>query len=241
MSNASISELLPCPFCGGTACKARRSGMARSPQGNPMTTSLSERAEFEAWARDKMRGILKPHSLRMLGGDERTAYYADAATAWAWAAWRAALAARVAVPEGWRLVPVEPTPEMAEAFLQSAGLWVEPYVAEKESGVPIECEITKEDADEFNAVAVRGFARDYAVILAAAQQPEQPKSDHLGSSADRTVPSDTIARALQLCDWIAESPHQRGSINGLAAQVRHELQSLPHGVPGAAVDPKGGA
>lgn len=33
-----------------------------------------------------------------------------------------------------------------------------------------------------------------------------------------------MKRALQLCEWIAETPHQRGSINGLAAQLRYELQ-----------------
>jgi hypothetical protein len=47
-----------------------------------------ERETFEAWARERMRGILKPESRMMLSGDERTAYYADAATAWAWDAWR---------------------------------------------------------------------------------------------------------------------------------------------------------
>lgn len=43
-----------------------------------------------------------------------------------------------------------------------------------------------------------------------------------------------INRAIQLCEWIAETPHQRGSINGLAAQVRHELSALQ---PAAAQPP----
>lgn len=43
------------------------------------------------------------------------------------------------------------------------------------------------------------------------------------SAQAQPMPEQARARAVQLCDWIAESPHQRGSINGLAAQVRHEL------------------
>jgi hypothetical protein len=34
---------------------------------------------------------------------------------------------------------------------------------------------------------------------------------------------DAMKRAVTLCEWISESPHQRGSVNGLAMQVRHEL------------------
>lgn len=58
-----------------------------------------EREAFEKWARDEMRGVLKPETRMMLDGDERTAYYADAATAWAWAAWRKARAL-LATPAG---------------------------------------------------------------------------------------------------------------------------------------------
>ena len=38
--------------------------------------------------------------------------------------------------------------------------------------------------------------------------------------------TNVIARAKQLCEWIGQTPHQRGSINGLATQVRNELTSL---------------
>jgi hypothetical protein len=34
----------------------------------------------------------------------------------------------------------------------------------------------------------------------------------------------TIGEALQLCNWIAETPSQRGSINGKAAQVGYALE-----------------
>lgn len=68
-----------------------------------MTTQPDEqRAAFEAWAKDRMRGVLKPESRIELGGDPRTAYYRDAATNWAWTTWQAALSALPA--GGW--IPV---------------------------------------------------------------------------------------------------------------------------------------
>lgn len=48
----------------------------------------------------------------------------------------------------------------------------------------------------------------------------------LGLQPAATNTQYAINRAIQLCEWIAETPHQRGSINGLAAQVRHELSAL---------------
>lgn len=42
-----------------------------------------------------------------------------------------------------------------------------------------------------------------------------------------TIPANTreaIRKAILLCQWIAESPHQRGSINGQAAQVQYALE-----------------
>jgi hypothetical protein len=38
--------------------------------------------------------------------------------------------------------------------------------------------------------------------------------------------ANAIDRAIQLCEWIGETPHQRGSINGLAMQVAHELRGI---------------
>ena len=63
---------------------------------------MTQREEFEAWARD----YLFNHDIK----DE------------AWDAWQAAQAAQpVQVPEGWKLVPVEPTPEMLTT--QGGSVW----------------------------------------------------------------------------------------------------------------------
>lgn len=36
-----------------------------------------------------------------------------------------------------------------------------------------------------------------------------------------------LKSAMQLCQWISESPHHRGSINGMAAQVLHAASAAP--------------
>lgn len=36
---------------------------------------------------------------------------------------------------------------------------------------------------------------------------------------------EVMQQAQLLCEWIAETPHQRGSINGLAAQVLHSISA----------------
>lgn len=43
--------------------------------------------------------------------------------------------------------------------------------------------------------------------------PVQPASTNI----------EAMRAALELCKWIGETPHQRGSINGKAAQVAHAL------------------
>lgn len=40
-----------------------------------------------------------------------------------------------------------------------------------------------------------------------------------------TVPKELLNRVILLCQWISETQHQRGSVNGLAAQVMHETQA----------------
>jgi hypothetical protein len=53
-------------------------------------------------------------------------------------------------------------------------------------------------------------------MLKAPEPNTKPASSALVEAAEK---------AKQLCDWIAETPHQRGSINGLAAQAGHALHS----------------
>ena len=58
---------------------------------------------------------------------------------------------------------------------------------------------------------------------------------------------DALTAAVQLCEWIAETPHQRGSINGKAAQVLYAaseaiaaLQAEPQPEPVAQIVGTGG-
>lgn len=67
---------------------------------------MSERDEFEAWAKRDGFGLERNHF-----GD-----YERIATRGAWDAWQAARATpQQAMPEGWKLVPLEPTKEMWDA------------------------------------------------------------------------------------------------------------------------------
>jgi len=58
--------------------------------------------------------------------------------------------------------------------------------------------------------------------LYTAPQPAQPAA----RVAMMDEQANAIDRAIQLCEWIGETPHQRGSINGLAMQVAHELRGI---------------
>ena len=59
-----------------------------------------------------------------------------------------------------------PSDEWCNAFLRATGEWVEPYEPETECGVPIECGITQEDADQINAEAREQVRKGYAAALA---------------------------------------------------------------------------
>lgn len=78
--------------------------------------SNTERAEFEAWVRETQR-LEDGWWCRQLPDGGYSAGNVDAA----WTAWQAARRAPV-VPQGWKLVPVEPTRAMmASAVMQAEG------------------------------------------------------------------------------------------------------------------------
>jgi hypothetical protein len=56
----------------------------------------------------------------------------------------------------------EPSDEWCNAFLKATGEWIEPHEPETECGVPMECEITQEFADELNADARKQIRKGYA-------------------------------------------------------------------------------
>lgn len=54
-----------------------------------------------------------------------------------------------------------------------------------------------------------------------------------------TIDSEAVRQAAQLCEWIALSPHQRGSVNGQAAQVGYALRAaLQQPEPQAQAEPE---
>lgn len=104
------------------AAQGFRDGQAAVEQ----ATEQDERKTFEAWAKTQGDKWLIVGGLQWSAGTDD---YASARTNAAWAAWqeRAALSTRpaqteqqpVAVPEGWKLVPVQPTAEMLAAVTTS--------------------------------------------------------------------------------------------------------------------------
>lgn len=75
-------------------------------------------------------------------------------------------------PAGYVLVPVEPTAEMLRAGMDDLGWWVEPYEAPRESGVPIDSDMSAEDAAVINAQQIEVVASCYRAMLAAALRME---------------------------------------------------------------------
>lgn len=79
-----------------------------------MTESTEqERAEFIKWAID----ALEANTEQCLLFENE---FADPLTNAAWFAWQASRRAQV-VPEGWKLVPIEPTLEMLDAYVAADG------------------------------------------------------------------------------------------------------------------------
>lgn len=67
------------------------------------------------------------------------------------------------------LVPVEPTDAMLRAACEAAGWWAKPYTAPRECGVPIECDMSQEDADLINKDGMEAMRKQYKAMLAAAR------------------------------------------------------------------------
>jgi len=84
---------------------------------------MTERERFEAWAQSRNMG---------LGAMVDGSYYHTAADE-AWAAWQARC------PEGWQVVPVEPTMSILEASghensIEAAARWAEQLAAAPQPG-----------------------------------------------------------------------------------------------------------
>lgn len=112
-------------------------------------TTEQERAEFEAWALINMATYRTPEWMFL---KNKSGEYAHFDVNLVWSAWQAARRAPVVqVPQGWKLVPVESTEEMARAF-------------------------RADDAPYFFAMTTircNDFAERYRAALAAAPQPPE--------------------------------------------------------------------
>jgi hypothetical protein len=64
--------------------------------------------------------------------------------------------------------PASLTDEVIDAYLKSTGDWCEPHEAERECGVPIECDISQDDADSINTQLRDGIRSTYGELTALA-------------------------------------------------------------------------
>ncbi len=133
---------------------------------------LSEAVKVaEAYAREYSAQIKRLQvSLPPRGGPERTAILDDIAhdsdlleTAVEIAK---SLRALSTLPSTHVVVPVEPTEAMLEAALDATGERILPFEAERESGVPVECDISEEDALAINEGTKAAFAAIYRAMIA---------------------------------------------------------------------------
>jgi Lar family restriction alleviation protein len=79
----------------------------------------------------------------------------------------------------------EPSDEWCNAFLKATGEWIEPHEPETECGVPMECEITQEFADELNADARKQIRKGYAAACSISS------TDRASSAKDTFVHAST--------------------------------------------------
>jgi hypothetical protein len=95
----------------------------------------------------------------------------DSCKRWAQTAIAAHLAALS--EQGMFVVPAEATEAMLEAAMDITGTRVAPFVAERESGVPVECDISDEDAASINEATHAAHADIWATMIAASPQGEE--------------------------------------------------------------------
>jgi hypothetical protein len=66
------------------------------------------------------------------------------------------------------------TDEMLNAHIKALGDWAEAFTAERESGVPVDCDISQEDADFFNEEERKRLRIGYEAALAVTSTQDKP-------------------------------------------------------------------
>lgn len=72
---------------------------------------------------------------------------------------------------GYVLVPREPTGDMLKAGMDDLGWWCEPYEAPRESGVPVDTDMSAEEATRINSMQIEVVASAFRAMLSAAPSP----------------------------------------------------------------------
>jgi len=73
----------------------------------------------------------------------------------------------------WQMVPKQPTKAMVEAALDEAGWRVSAYTAPRESGVPVDSDLSEKDAEDINNAGRGALSEIYQAMLLAAAASEE--------------------------------------------------------------------
>lgn len=124
--------------------------------------------------------------------------------------------------------PAEPSDEWCDAFLKATDEWVEPHEPEMECGVPMECEITQEFADELNADARKQIRKGYAAACSISSTKRRGSCQVCGETANLKCGPSRFGNETWACKdcWQPEEEVQR-----LAGQKRiHDREESQHAV-----------
>lgn len=110
-------------------------------------------------------------------------------------------------PDGkYRIVPVEPTPEMLTAAMDRDGAWCQPADDVREGGVIVEHGMSQADCDDLNADTMDGYREIYKLMLAAASPqpaPKEPTAD-LDALRERFLLPDDFAHLCRFRETIED-------------------------------------
>jgi hypothetical protein len=99
------------------------------------------------------------------------------------------------------------TDEMLNAHIKALGDWAEAFTAERESGVPVDCDISQEDADFFNEEERKRLRIGYEAALAVTSTQEKPLRE--GQAAPERNDVYLAAKEGNLQFWRAQAAQEK--------------------------------
>lgn len=100
--------------------------------------------------------------------------------------------------------------EMLDAHLKATGEWVEPHDAERECGVPIECDISQADADQINTDTRAALRKGYeAAFGLSLSPPAAVRNDDSPNDADVELAGKITRNVIEQCAQASDAVAKR--------------------------------